>query len=71
MDMDSAINTEENNDCRSLELTETVPFTRDTDGSCVNGDWSADMDEELLAIIKEEPDDVCWIIYAIYVIFSS
>jgi len=41
----------------------TVPLIRDYDGSgtaeCVSGDWSAELTQENLAVVKEEPDNVC------------
>ena len=48
--------------CR-LEFIEIVPLTRDTDGPCTtecgSGDWSAEVKQENLPVIKQEPDDVC------------
>jgi len=48
--------------CR-LEFNEIVPFTRDTDGPCTtecdSGDWSAEVTQENLPVVKQEPDDVC------------
>jgi len=48
--------------CR-LEFIEIVPLTRDTDGSCTtecdSGDWSAEVKQENLPVVKQEPDDVC------------
>jgi len=48
--------------CR-LEFNEIVPLTRDTDGSCTtecdSGDWSAEVKQENLPVVKQEPDDVC------------
>jgi len=60
---------EETDDSCILELFEIVPLARDTDGSytteCVSGDWSAEVKQQDLAVAKQEPDDVCWIIYTI------
>jgi len=60
---------EETDDSCILELFEIVPLARDTDDSytteCVSGDWSAEVKQEDLAVAKQEPDDVCWIIYTI------
>ena len=46
--------------CR-FEFIEIVPLTRDTDGSCTtecdSGDWSAEVKQENLPIVKQEPDD--------------
>jgi len=50
------------NSCR-LELIEIVPLTRDTDGPCTtDGDWSAEVKQENLSAVKQEPDDVCYIV---------
>ena len=39
----------------------------DTDGSCttecVSGDWSAEVKQENLEVVKQEPDDVCCVAY--------
>jgi len=47
--------------CR-LELIEIVPLTRDTDGPCTtecdSGDWSAKVKQEMLPIVKVEPEVV-------------
>jgi len=48
--------------CR-LELIEIVPLIRDTDGPCTtecdSGDWSAEVKQENLTVVKQEPEDVC------------
>ena len=50
------------NSCR-LELIEIVPLTRYTDGPCTtDGDWSAEVKQENLSAVKQEPDDVCYIV---------
>jgi len=50
------------NSCR-LELIEKVPLTRDTDGPCTtDGDLSAEVKQENLSAVKQEPDDVCYIV---------
>jgi len=71
MEVDSATNAvkeehlqrEETDDSCTLEYFEIVPLIRDTDGSCttecVNGDWSAEVKQENLTVVKEELDDVC------------
>jgi len=50
--------------CR-LEFIEIVPLTRGTDGPCTtecdSGDWSAEVKQENLPVVKQEPDDVCLI----------
>jgi len=47
--------------CR-LHYIEIVPLTIDTDGPCTtecdSGDWSAEVKQEMLPQIKQEPDDV-------------
>jgi len=69
--MESAINADneeqlqvdETDDSCRVDLTEIVPLTKDTDGSCtaecVSGDWSAEVKQENLAVVNQEPDDVC------------
>jgi len=53
-----------------FDFIEIVPLTRDTDGSCTTecgtGDWSFEVKQEDLTVVKEEPVDVCWIISAIF-----
>jgi len=80
MDMDSDINVdnkeqlqvEETDDSCKFDFIEIVPLTRDTDGSCtterVSGDWSAEVKQENLGVVKQEPDDVCWITYGIIIL---
>ena len=47
--------------CR-LEFIEIVPLTRDTDETCTtecdSGDWTAEVKQESLPVVKREPDDV-------------
>ena len=47
-----------------LKYIEIVPLTRDTDGpyttECDSGDWSAQVKQENLSVVKQEPQDVCW-----------
>jgi len=69
--MESAINADnkeqsqnqETVDSYRVDFVEIVPLTRNTDVSCttecVSGDWSAEVTQENLAVVKEEPDDVC------------
>ena len=53
---------EETDDSCKVDFIEVVPLSRDTDGSCttecVSGDWSAEVKQENLAVVKQEPDDV-------------
>ena len=57
---------EETDDSCRLEVIEIVPITRDTDGpfttECDSGDWSAEVKQENLPVVKQEPDDVCCIV---------
>ena len=54
---------EETDDSCIFEYFEITPLTRDTDGccttECVSGDWSAEVKQENLAVVKQEPHDVC------------
>ena len=54
---------EETADSSTVDFSEIFPLSRDTDGSCtaecVSGDWSAEVKQENLAVVKQEPDDVC------------
>jgi len=55
--------------CR-LEFIEIVPLTRDTDGPCTtecdSGDWSAEVKQEDLPVVKQEPEVVCCIVCYMY-----
>ena len=46
---------------------EVVPLDRDTDGSCttecVSGDCPAEVKQEDMAVVKNEPDNVCCTIF--------
>ena len=46
-----------------FEYFEIVPLARDTDGPCTteceSGDWSAQVKQENVPVVKQEPDDVC------------
>jgi len=44
--------------CR-LEFIEIVPLARDTT-ECDSGDWSDEVKQENLPVIKQEPDEVCY-----------
>jgi len=75
MEMDAAINADnkkqlqvaETDDSYRVDFIEIVPLARDSDGSYtteyVDEDLSAEIKQENLAVVKEEPDDVCLIIY--------
>ena len=71
MDMDTDLNAdnkeqlqvEETDDSCKVDFIEIVPLTRDTDSSCTTecvsaGDWSAEVKQENLAVVKPEPNDV-------------
>jgi len=57
------LRSEETDDSYRHEFNEIVPLTRDTDGPCTtecdSGDWSAEVKQENLPVVKQEPDDVC------------
>jgi len=46
---------------------EIVPLDTDTDGSCatecVSGDCPAEVKEENSTVVKQEPDDVCFVVW--------
>jgi len=46
---------------------EIVPLIRDTDGPCTtecdSGDWSAQVKQENLPVVKQEPQDVCCVCF--------
>jgi len=82
MNMDEDVNAdnkeqlqvEETDDSCILDYFEIVPVDRGTDGSstteCVSGDWLAEVNQENLTVVKQEPDDVCCVILAYFCIFS-
>jgi len=72
MSTDSAVNEDTKSTSLPADVTddscifgyiEIVPLTRDTDGACTtecdSGDWSAQVKQENLSAVKEEPQDVC------------
>jgi len=52
-------------DSCAFKYIEIVPLTRDTDGPCTaecdSGDRSAQVKQENLPVVKQEPWDVCYI----------
>ena len=50
-----------------FKYIEIVTLTRDTDGPCTtecdSGDWSAQVKQENLSVVKQEPQDVCCIAF--------
>ena len=61
---------EETDDSCRLKITDVVSLGRDTDGccttECVSGDSSAEVRQENLVVVKQEPDDVCCTIYVTF-----
>jgi len=61
-----ALPVEETDDYCRPQCIKIVPLTRDTDGPCTTdcdcGDWSAEVKQENLPVVKQEPDDVCCIV---------
>jgi len=53
-------------DSSRLEYIEIAPLTRDTDGPCTTDceteDWSAQVKQENLTVVKQEPQGVCTVI---------
>ena len=78
MDIDAATDTikeehlpvEETDDSCVFKYFEIVPLARDTDGSCttecVSGDWSVEVKQENFTVIKQEPNDVCFVVWLQY-----
>jgi len=67
-DNDEQLQVEDADDLSALELFNKIfPLTRDTDGSCtaeyVSRDLSAEPRRADLAVVKEKPDDVCYVVY--------
>ena len=58
---------EETDDSCVFKYFEIVPLATDTDGSCttecVSGDCAAEVKEEIASVIKQEPDDVCFVVW--------
>ena len=50
-----------------FKYIEVVPLSRDTVGACTtecdSGDWSAQVKQENLPAVKQEPHDVCCIVF--------
>ena len=75
MNTDSATNAvkeellpvEENDNPYGWKITNIVSLAGDADGSCttecVSGDWSANVKQENLTDVKQEPDDVRCVIF--------
>jgi len=76
MSTDSVLNEDTNsaslladmtNDSHMFKYVDIVPITRDTDGACTtecdSGDQSAQVKQGQLPVVKQEPQDVCCIIF--------
>ena len=74
MDMDEDVNAdnkeqlqvEETDDSCIFDYIEIVPVDDSCTPECVNGDWLGEVKEENVAVVKEEPDDVCCVISAYF-----
>ena len=83
MDIHSATNAvneehlqvEEADDPCKLEYFEIVPLSKETVDSCssecVSGDSFDEVKQENLAVVQQEPDDVCCIIFDVYFITAN
>ena len=65
--MSTSLPADVTDDSCMLKYIKTVPLTRDTDGPCTtecdSGDWSAQVKQENLPAVKQEPCDVCCICF--------
>ena len=83
MEIDSSTNdvkeqhlpVEETDDSCRFDTVALDRYTDHTDGSCttecISGDWSAEVKQENVADIEQEPDDVCCAVYCCRQIFLS
>ena len=65
---DKEVQLEETDGSCGFEFIEMVPLTSNTDGFCTtecSGDWSDEVKQENLTVVKQEPDDVSCIIFAV------
>ena len=53
---------EETDDSCVFKYIEIVPLATDTTTECVSGDGCAQVKQENLVFVKEEPDDVCFLV---------
>ena len=62
------VQVEETDDSCRFEYFEIVPLTRHTDHTyaCVSGDWSAEVNQENLTVVKQESDDVRCVLCVIF-----
>ena len=66
---------EESDNLDRVDFTEIVPRTRDGAGfitaECVSEAWSAEVSKVDLADLKQEPGDVCCILYPTYSVHNT
>ena len=66
------VQVEETDDSCRFESFEIVPLTRGSGGSCtadcISGDGFAEVKQENLTIVQQEPDDVCCVIYVVHIL---
>ena len=64
---DEHLPVEETDDSCVFKYFEIVSLSTDTDGSCttecVSGDWSAEVKQENSTVTKQEPDEVCFVVW--------
>jgi len=64
---DEHLPVEETDDSCVFKYIEIVPLATDTDVSCttdcVSGDCFAEVKQENSSVIKQEPDDVCFVVW--------
>jgi len=72
---DEKLQVEETDDSCIVDFIEIVPLTRDTGGSCttecVSGDLVGEVKEVDLADLKQEPDDVCCVLYPLFTLLQQ
>jgi len=66
---------EETDDSCVFKYYEIVPLATDTDGSCttecVSGDWSAEVKQENMAVVKLEYNHVCILCHLLHSVYFS
>jgi len=66
---------EETDDSCVFKYYEIVPLVTDTDGSCttecVSEDWSAEVKQENMAVVKLEYNDVCILCHLLHSVYFS
>ena len=83
MDTDSAANAikeellppEETDNPYGFKITNIISLARDADGSCttecVSEDWSAEVKQENMAVVKLEYNDVCILCHLLHSVYFS